>query len=299
MGNSVTVVSRLLVTVVVGGAVYLITSAISDSDDLWQITLALLAAGVILIIQYLVDWDQRLDRLDERLAMDRRETRDLVESSFSQINQATELFSLANSSSLRDEVSELVRGAADANSTGPAIVGAFVQQEIGKLVSLLDGTNRKVIDREGEDHDWIVELTRCAVSSIHGISTSIDRDFWSSETGRRYLREQREAIQARGVEIRRLFLVAEQSDVSDELLRQRENQLSLGIDVRVLVLESVSDSVRLGATNDFVVFDEQLSYEVAFDIEGTNATTTLNFQTDRVRQRSRRFNELWEAASIP
>lgn len=297
MGTRLTLTSRVLVTVVVGGLAYLI-SRIYDPSEGRGITIAVVVGATTLIIQYVIDLDQRVDVLSGDLEKNRRAMEELVESSFSRINQATELFSQVETSVLRtDELSELVRSVTGVASVAPEIVREFAQEEIGRLAAALDGMSRGMVDRDGEDHDWIVALTHSTRNTVDAISTSMDHGFWISETGRRYLRAQREAIQTRGVRIRRLFLVAGADDVDEGLRRECDNQLSLGIEVRVLALEARPASVRLGATNDFVVFDSDLSYEVSFDFEGLNATTTLNLQPDRVRQRVQRFNELWEAAT--
>ncbi|MFF3466890.1 DUF6879 family protein [Streptomyces sp. NPDC002619] len=288
--------TRALVTVIAVVAVYLV-AGVFDQPEAWRITLGVVVGGVALVIQFLIDFDQRIAVLSSDLTRNRHETRELLDDSFTRISQATELFGQVETSALRaDGVVRLVNSATNVASDAPVIVRTFAQEEVVRLTELLESMSRNVVDREGEDHEWIVTLTQCTRASIDGISTSMDDHFWDSETGRRYLRAQREAIQTRGVRVRRLFLVAETTDVDEALERQFENQQSLGIDVRVLVLASVPTPVRLGATNDFVVFDDELSYEVAFDFEGINATTTLNFLPERVRQRVRRFNELWEVA---
>ncbi|MEU6355306.1 DUF6879 family protein [Streptomyces sp. NPDC047072] len=288
---------KILVTVVIGGLTYLITR-IFDMSDGTGITLGVVVASAFLIVQFVMDLDRRLEILRRGLTENREETRELVSSSFARINEATELFSVVETSSLRtDSVSQLVQSASRVADTGPEIVRSFAQEEIGRLAAMLDSMSRNVIDRDGEDHDWIITLTQCSTGSIDAISTSMDHGFWNGETGLRYLRAQREAIQTRGVRIRRLFLVASPDGITGELRQQCDEQQILGIDARILVLESKSASVRLGAMNDFVVFDGELSYEVAFDMGGINATTTLHFQAERVRLRIERFNELWEAAT--
>ncbi|MEU3979109.1 DUF6879 family protein [Streptomyces sp. NPDC026672] len=295
MSNRLMLTTRALVTVIVGGGAYLVAGAF-DQPVAWRVTLAVVVGGVALIVQFMLDFDQRIGALGEDLRRDREETRELVDDSFTRISQATELFGQVETSALRaDGVVRLVNSATNVDSSAPGIVRVFAQEEVRRLTDLLENMSRNVVDREGEDHEWIVTLTRCTVATINAVSTSIDRDFWDGETGRRYLSAQREAIQTRGVRIRRVFLVAAPADVDEVLERQFENQQSLGIDVRVLVLDSVPSSVRLDVTRDFVVFDEQLSYEVVFDLQGINATT-LNFLTERVEQRVKRFSELWEAA---
>ncbi|MFJ3304066.1 DUF6879 family protein [Streptomyces sp. NPDC086549] len=297
MGSSrLVLMTRGLVTVIVGGAVYLV-AGVSDQPVAWRINLAVLVGGAALIIQFMIDFAQRVDGLSGELNRNRQETADLVGESFARISRATELFDQVEMSALRaDGVVRLVNSATNVDSEVPVLVRAFAQAEVRKLTSLLESMSRHVVDRDAEDHEWIVTLTQCARMSIDGISASMDHHFWDSETGLRYLYAQREAIQTRAVRVRRLFMVAQPADVDTALERQFEDQRALGIEVRVLALSDVPPSMRIGATNDFVVFDGELSYEVVFDLAGVNATTTLNFQPERVRERVRRFDELWAAA---
>lgn len=138
-------------------------------------------------------------------------------------------------------------------------------------------------------------LTGCAAMTIDATSTLVDRDFWPSELGQRYLRAQRDAIEQQHVRIRRLFIIDAPEDNTLELGQFCDDQQSLGIEVRVLALSELSPIARMDETNDFIVFDEALSYEIGSDLRGVNTKTVMDLRPDRVAKRVQRFKTLWEA----
>ncbi|MEU2157936.1 DUF6879 family protein [Streptomyces sp. NPDC019396] len=286
---------KTLITVVIGGFTYALTNA-TDQPEVWKLTASIFLGGAAMIIQYMVDFERRLGAVESSLTVHNSEMKGLVAEGFAKINQATELFGLVEGSALRpDGVTRLVRNATSVGSDGPPIIRAFAQAEINRLATLMANLNQQHTDYDGEDHDWIVSLTQCASGSIDATSTSVDHDFWPSELGQRYLRAQRDAIRSRGVRIRRLFIVNTPDQIDRALEKLVERQQSLGIHVRVLALSQLPPEAGIDTTNDFIVFDDSLSYEVEPDLQGMNAKTTLDLREDRVARRVKRFEELWEA----
>ncbi|MFI0897475.1 hypothetical protein [Streptomyces sp. NPDC020983] len=289
------VLFKTLLTALVGGATYLLTDA-TDQPEVWKLTSSIFLGGAALIIQYMTDFERRLTSVEHTIAAHNAEMRELVANGFARINEATELFGLVDRSALPpDGVSRLIRSASKVGTGSPAIMQAFTRAEVSRLTSLMENLNAKLVDYEGEDHDWIVTLTGCAVSTIDATSTAVDRDFWPSELGQRYLRAQRDAIDAHGVRIRRLFIIDKPEDNTIDLGQLCDDQQSLGIEVKVLALSDLSPIARMDETNDFIVFDESLSYEIGSDLRGVNTKTLMDLRADRVAKRVQRFRTLWEA----
>ncbi|MET9484809.1 DUF6879 family protein [Streptomyces sp. NPDC006638] len=286
---------KSLITAFIGGTAYLLTN-ITDQPEVWKLTASIFLGGASLIIQYMIDFERRLGGVEDTLTEHNAEMTRLVARGFARINEVTELFGLVDRSALPpDGVTRLVRSATEVGSSAPAIMQAFAREEISRLTTLMENLNQKLVDYEGEDHDWIVSLTHCAAQTIDATSTSVDRDFWPSELGQRYLRAQRDAVKERQVRIRRLFIVETPDHNTPELQQFCDNQQSLGIEVRVLALSELSPIARMDETNDFIVFDESLSYEIGFDLRGVNTKTIMDLRADRVAKRVQRFRALWEA----
>lgn len=289
------VLFKTLVTALVGGVTYVLTD-VTNQPEVWKLTATIFLGGAALIIQYMTDFERRLTSVEESLATHNAEMKELVANGFARINEVTELFVMVDRSALPPErVTRLIRSATKVGSGAPVIMQAFARQEVDRLTSLMENLNQKLVDYEGEDHDWIVTLTGCASRTIDATSTAVDRDFWPSELGQRYLRAQRDAIEHHGVQIRRLFIVEKPEDNTLELGQLCDDQQSLGIEVRVLALSDLSPIARMDETNDFIVFDEALSYEIGSDLRGVNTKTLMDLRADRVAKRVQRFRTLWEA----
>ncbi|MCC3654562.1 MULTISPECIES: DUF6879 family protein [Streptomyces] len=286
---------KTVITALIGGFTYALTNAV-DQPEVWKLTVSVFVAGAAMIVQYMVDFERRLGAVEHSLTRHNTEMKELVAEGFAKINHATELFGLVEGSALRaDGVTRLVRNATMVGSEGPEIMKAFAQAEVTRLGTLMANLHQKHADYDGEDHDWIVTLTQCASRTIDATSTSVDHDFWPTELGQRYLRAQRDAIHEHGVSIRRLFIVNTPQEIDEELLQLVEHQKGLGIEVRVLALSELPPTAGIDTTNDFIVFDHSLSYEVEPDLRGMNAKTTLDLRDDRVARRVKRFEELWKA----
>ncbi|MBM9507627.1 hypothetical protein [Actinacidiphila acididurans] len=286
---------KTLFTAVVGGVTYALTN-IANQPEVWKLTASIFLGGAALIVQYMVDFEGRLGSVEDTLAEHNAEMKELVARGFARINEVTELFGLVDRSTLQTEkVTKLLLSATEAGSGAPPIMQSFISKQITGLTDLMEALTRKLVDYEGEDHDWIVALTQCANNTIDATSTPVDRGFWTSELGQRYLRAQRDAIKERQVRIRRLFIVRTPEDNGPELGQLCDDQQSLGIEVRVLVLSELSPIVRMDETLDFIVFDDSMSYEIAADLRDVNTRTVMDWRPDRVARRAQRFAALWEA----
>jgi hypothetical protein len=279
------VTQKLLVTAVVGGVVYLLTNVLLPSEDgPWQLVLSVLCGGFVLVVQFLASFVSQLHAVKD--SVDRR---------FADIGKATKLFNEVEK--LRgDGVPRLAEQATKVVAMGPDILHGFAHAEIDRLASQMEDFTNLSAECPGENHDWLMTLTKCAMHSIDAISTSVvDDGFWSSEPAGRYLTAQREAILERGIRVRRLFIVKRREEFR-ELAPICDEQREMGIDVRVVALEELQPYFRRGRMIDFIVFDQELSYEIHADQLNVNSSTTINARANEVQPLIRRFNLLWDEA---
>ncbi|MGW0764360.1 hypothetical protein [Streptomyces sp. NPDC002676] len=277
-------IQKLLVTAVAGGVVYVLSTVLAPTaDDMWQLVLSVLCGGAVLIVQFMVTFAHQLGDLKSS-----------VEKRFVDIGRATKLFNEVEK--LRDDgVPRLAESATHVVSIGPQILHDFAREEINRLALQMDDLTNLSAECPGENHDWLLGLTKCARKSIDAISTSVDQNFWSTEPAGRYLEAQRKAIDERGVKVRRLFIVRDPADIP-QLADICKEQRDVRIEVRVVALSQLPLYVQRGKMIDFIVFDGALSYEIGVDQLSVNSWTTVNAREDDVQQRIRRFGELWNAS---
>ncbi|WP_251096670.1 DUF6879 family protein [Streptomyces sp. Caat 7-52] len=249
---------------------------------LLAVVAAVLCAGTVLMVRVTASVVSQLN--DLRQTVDRR---------FTDISAATRLF--AQVEKLRgDGVPRLV-DATKVLCAGPDILREFVYAEIDRLAAHLGDLTGFVTECPGENHDWLLTLTRCTKKSIDAVSTTTVVDNYLGSTGSagRYLAAQGEAIE-RGASVRRLFVVQRPAQAA-ALVPLCTAQREVGVQVRVAVMEKLPPSLRRGAMIDFVVFDGALSYEVRFDPLGSDCSTRINAHAHRVEPFVSRFDLLWNA----
>jgi len=299
---------KTLITAVVAAGAFLLTNAWApDASELWQWAMSITLGSATLIVQYLVDFGERLEAVEEyqerrlremkdRLTAHHTEMREALDESFAKINDATELFSQVDRSVLRsDGVTRLARKYTQVGEHGSDIVKTFAQEEIGRLALLMESLSNGSAECPGENHEWLIDLTTCAKKTVYATSTDVDRDFWDSEPAKRYLAAQGEAIKKRGVKVRRLFLVDEEDDVTEALRTLCARQRTFGIDARIAVQSRLEPRLQVTTLNDFIIFDGELCYETEPDVRVVPAKTTLKMTPEHVRERVNRFNVLWDA----
>ena len=187
----------------------------------------------------------------------------------------------------------------------------LAQRQIDQAASLVRQVPRGgEIAYDGEDRDWLLDLTREAEHSMDAISLStvdgemrgVDDGFWTSDLGARYLQLQREAI-TRHVRIRRIF-VAENASLArnQEFLKITQMQREAGVDVKQLDHELIPKWMQ-SMIFDFIIFDGAVSYETTpattFTDGQTRPTivrTVLSTVPARVRELGNCFDQLWAAA---
>ncbi|AQS69693.1 hypothetical protein [Streptomyces pactum] len=317
----------LLVALVVGGLFWSVTALLSPQDGtLRQFAAAVLCAGAAVLVQYLLGLAPRpghppleehtrrvesalaentaavregLNRYDDELKTGlTRHTEDVKQLVETHVTQVDHRSSEAHPQLDRvrvDSVPELAKGFADVLLPEPSILHTFVHLEMARVVGHMADLTNQSAECPGENHDWMLTLTRAAEHSICATSTSVDREFWNSEPAGRYLDAQQAAIDEQGVSVRRLFLLESARELDDRLLRLCEEQELRRIDVRAAVLPELPPHLQRGTTNDFILYDEEVSFEIEQDLRDVNVRTRLTARQDYVRDRLKRFRELWDA----
>lgn len=283
---------RVLLAVVVAAVTYAL-GAPPRATAMAALTLAVLVGGVVLVVLFLIDVENRLAR------------------GLTKINEATDLFGLVEASALRTDAMQLVRHSTQINPKAPPIVVRFAQHEISRMSDFLKELSRgSNVTYEGEDRDWMLGLARTAETSIDATSLTtvdaggqgfVDGGLWASDLGQRYLEVQRDAV-VRGVTVRRVFILNRKEFADDPGFRHVcQLQQEMGINVRVLDSSTVP-GVQRSSMFDFVLFDEAVSYEVTpgSPMEDTDrpniVNTRLELRPSRVRDRALRFRDLWASA---
>jgi transcriptional regulator with XRE-family HTH domain len=213
-------------------------------------------------------------------------------------------------------------GAADSQTSSPgsggqegSAVNPLLQRIAQRQIEQANSFARQMplgseIVYEGEDRDWLLNLTREAERSIDSISLTtvdagmygFDGGLWTSDLGVRYMELQREAV-ARLVIIRRIF-VSESVELryDETFMRVTQMQRDLGIQSRMLYHRLIPDLMR-SAIFDFTIFDNIVLYEktpaTTFTAGQTRpgiVRTMLTQSPARIRELQDRFELLWAAA---
>ncbi len=280
------------------------------SDLVGQIAAAAVFGSVALIVQFLIEFERRLARVEDALGAAVNQIRETVRQGFARVNDATELVARMETAGLQTvALTNLVRHAAGISPHAPPLVRDFVQLEVDRVSELLRGLTMNEATHDGEDQDWLLNLTRCVTTTIDAISIpEVDAagntyyGFWQSHLGRRYLDTQRTAI-SRRVRIRRVF-VTERDDITNDAVLHDicQYQADSGFEVRLLYPSAVPPELR-GRITDFILFDDRLCYETTpaphvfrGDVP-VILSNRLELRDDRLSDRVAQYELIWEAAS--
>ncbi len=176
--------------------------------------LSTFVGGVILVVQFLIDFDRSLHDVEKRQARHAQTVDDTVQKAFLEINTATAIYSTIEASPVGSGIRDLVHSAIRLKDSSPDIALGLARSEIERMARFIYGLGEGQAEYEGEDQDWLLTLTRTAKQSIDATSTTavdgggmdFDDGFWTTALGRRYLGAQRDAA-SHGVTVRRLFIL--------------------------------------------------------------------------------------------
>jgi hypothetical protein len=294
-----------------GALSYPLTNMLSDSEP-QQLAMSAAVGAVALVVQLLVEIDQRLASAETGQVENADEVNRLVASGFENVSSATEAFSRIEASGLSTpRFAELAGKASEIGPGAPPLIVAFAQSEIDRVTELCAALADSGLSRDGEDHEYLLTLAGIAQRSIDATSLfavdaagmSGESGFWNSDLGQRYLELQHRAVR-RGVRVRRIFIVESEDLISRrqfEMLCQA--QTDCGIDVRVLVPSQLS---MRQVFRDYVLFDDTISYEVTPCIrvpldsnEPRIQSTSLTSRGQQVSNLIEDYARLWEAAVSP
>src|SRR5262249_17820941 len=197
------VLRRTLITLLSGGLAYFITN-MSAQSQIWVLTPLCLIGGVTLVVQFINDFDNHLERFAKKLtslveeqAVHTNTIQSLIENGFARTNEVNELFRAVEESSLRtDVITELVRNSTQIEPGFPPLVNEFAQSQISRTSQFLKELGEGgVVAHDGEDREWLLELTvksqrtidATSLSTVDGGATSFHGGLWTSDFGKRYL----------------------------------------------------------------------------------------------------------------
>jgi hypothetical protein len=303
------VLRKIILTSLVGGLTFPVTNLLFDSISA-QFGAAVGAGAVILVIQFLIDFERRLGSVENSQHDQTADIRRAVDEGFAKVSPATRLYTdLENAGLETSTVSQLVAYAAAMKSHPIPLVSALMQSEMERVARLIRSLRHNEATYDGEDRDLLLALASNVGTSMDAISTPMvdtgrkpfQGSFWNTDLGHRYLSLQREAI-LREVRIRRIFVVRGPDTIEDLGMRSvLVSQASLGIVVRVLYLADMADFFKR-YLHDFILFDNVLSYDVIPETpvdEGGPLLvhTKLITHVVNVRERRETFDKLWHAST--
>jgi hypothetical protein len=289
------VLRKILLTAAAGGGAYALTT-LSDQPTIWGLTMSIFIGGVSLVTQFLVDFDTRLAMVDHR-----------QQEEFAKINQATELYSRVEASSLdTDTVIDVVQYATRVDLRAKPLLGAFIESQLRDAAEMLKSlTISHAVDYPGEGKDWLFSLVENVRRSVKATSTMgptgrglVDEGYWSTQNAAAYLDRQKDAVR-RGVSVRRIFIALFPEQVQEAHFREAV-QLNLEANVEVRVLNKVPSSF---GNADFVLLDDEISYEFSSraaldgDRQLVRDRVELTLAPATVLRRRLQFDEWWERAT--
>ncbi|ROO89327.1 hypothetical protein EDD29_7017 [Actinocorallia herbida] len=313
------VVRRVLVALLLGAFSYGVAAAVELAGGgkvtVGSLILAVVIGSVGFLVQLLAEFDRRLGNAEKSLAEASRvidagftHLTEVIDDRFAQSNRASRLLGAVRASAVDDAVvTRLLDHTATLGVPAPPLVTAMAEEQINQasrfIQQLVQG---EAVYVDGEDQDWILELTRrCAVSldatstsNVDGVGATFDGGFWTSGLGQRYLKAQEDAVDQRGVRIRRLFIMRDYAEfTSPEFLPIVQLQRNAGIHVRALQHDEVPRPLR-SSLIDFILFDDAIRYEVIPDpsAPGEFLKTHLHSDPGAVLERRHRFERLWDLA---
>jgi hypothetical protein len=283
------------------GVIAIVVSDIGGLPGRSTLELAALITVGFMLVMFLIDFEIRLAKMDERTA-----------TGFEKIGRSAQLLDLMERSALDTALlTGFVETAGAVDKSVNPLLESLARREVERVTRFIRLVpTGSEIAYDGEDREWLLGLTEEAQSSIDAISLStvdaglrgFDGGLWTSDLGIRYLELQRQAID-RNVTIRRIFVFEEEDLARDEtFMKITEMQRQAGVDIRMLDHQVIPESLQ-AMIFDFIIFDGAVSYEMtpatAISARGFRPAmvrTLLAPSQRRVSGLEDQFEQMWKAA---
>src|SRR5690349_1438758 len=141
----VQILIKIVVTAIAGGLTYLLTNA-TDQPQIWQLTMSIFVAGIILVVQFLIESAEQ--------------SRHLIED-VHRISAAATHLATAEGHLGRGSLTRLIE-AARRMDRQEELQLRFARNQVDDLASLLEGLGSGRAEHRGEDPDWLLGLTETA-----------------------------------------------------------------------------------------------------------------------------------------
>ncbi|GAB2844973.1 hypothetical protein GCM10022221_50350 [Actinocorallia aurea] len=317
------VARRVLVSTFLGAFAYAMAVIVDDAKgtntSISALVLSVLIGGITFLVQLLVEFERRLDSMEGHGQRARRELSaalgegfvaltGLIEDRFARFTEESRLLSDVRTSGVDDAViTGLLTNTVLLSRSAPRLVKAMAEDEITRASRFIrQVVNGEVAYLDGEDQDWLLGLTRnisrsldaTSTSVVDGVGLSFDGGFWMSDLGQRYLKAQEDAVEQRGVRIRRLFIMRDYAEFTGpDFLPIAQAQTKAGIQIRAIQHDQVPGPLR-SSLIDFILFDGEIRYEAIPDpsAQGSFLKTLLTTEFGLVQERAHRFDRLWTLA---
>lgn len=322
------VLRQSLISATVGIATFAASQAVDVIADNSKLVSALLLStlmgGITMLVQFLVQFEKRLDvledaqgatlqsvqaqvqRIEDSQERLQKQVSRTLEENFSKISRANEIFTEIQAGRIPDaaHLEDLLRSSTRVGGDVPEVLLGVAQRTVDQLtdfVKHLAGGSR--IPYPGEDREWLIGLAESTRQSIDAISFPVidgtDDGFWSTDLGVRYLALQREAIALREVRIRRIFVITDpERDLTTTFARIRAEQQTSGVHVRTLDSSRLGEELR-SLIRDFILFDDRVSYELTPDVQDPPMKRThLVVEPEMLQERRDLFERLWRVAVV-
>jgi hypothetical protein len=302
------VIRKIVITTIVGAISFPFTQLIFSTLP-GQLVLTVAFGSIVLLIQFLVDFEKRLAKVEIGQAASLSELTLIVERGLSEIHAATQRMDHVDAAGPSTVAVARLAEHSRISQAAPRLVHTFAQFELDRLARLLGG-----LVRQGEVYgdgcqDWLPGLMQSATKSVDVVCVLPTRaarnsvsGFWDAQPGGIAGGWQREAVR-RDVKVR-WVLVAEHDDMMSDSAVQSfcHAQTELGIGVRVLC-GSALPHVNTEPLRGFILFDDTISCELrpAWPIEPNvppmTARTRIVSRADWVEERVETYRHIWQSAT--
>lgn len=329
------VLRKTLIAICSGGLSLGCALVVSNTGFVAALTISILISGVSLVVDYLVEVENTLRRIEtrsageiaaiaERLHLDSQSVARQVDEAHAKLFEhfdgrlsllinVPELFNLQRTRpTTAQSIVKVIRDAYAYERRSSPLSTRFLERTTTDFAMLLHGLRAGQASYQGEDFVWMLTLTGACERTIDATSsTATDSGgrrqyaggFWDSNQGLRYLEAQREAVRQRGVKVRRLFILEYTPLTGDQFYRQLcDRQRRAGFEIRYLTRDMCAPEL-LNQLDDFIVYDNEVCYEtIPTPTPGEDrpaiSRTEVVVAREAVHARARQFARLWDA-SLP